>query len=147
MPAPALLSEPAMVSATGGLADISMRRPQGDGYRLSAVAADRLDRAAFHRLLAERFFLGTFRLLVNEGVAAVVVAFVISGRGFPAKIAVDALVIDVVGTRDVFRIFICGISHNFPAKSELEGRKKPPGAQMEILHGTQGGAANRQRNG
>jgi hypothetical protein len=32
MPAPALLSDPAMVRATGILADISIRRPQGDGY-------------------------------------------------------------------------------------------------------------------
>jgi len=40
--------------------------PQARGYRLTAVGADRFDRAAFHRFLAERFFLGALGLLVNE---------------------------------------------------------------------------------
>jgi hypothetical protein len=95
--------------------------------KLSAVGTDRFDRAAFHRFLAERFLFGTLGLLVYEGVAAVVVPLVICGRGLAAKIAVDALVIDVVGAANVFGIFVCGISHIFSAKSELEGRKKPLG--------------------
>src|ERR1700730_8077470 len=118
MPAPALLSEPAMVSATGiivhcshgALSPSSFRRfasTEPGGYRnLPAVGADRFDRAAFHRFLAERFFLGALGLLVNEGVAAVVVALVICGRGFAAKIAIDALIVDVVGPGNVLRIFV-----------------------------------------
>src|SRR5438105_3610612 len=87
------------------------------GYRnLSTVAADRFDGATFHGFLAERFFLGIFGLLIDEGMAPVVVPFVIGRRRFAAKVAVDTLVVDVVRARDVFRIFICRISHNFPAK-------------------------------
>jgi hypothetical protein len=52
-------------------------------------------------------------LLVNERVAAVVVAFVIGGGRFAAKIAVDALIIDVIGAGNVLRIFVCGIGHIF----------------------------------
>lgn len=133
MPAPALLSEPAMVRATGGLADMFEDGPPafvsyGVASRrattLPAVGANGFDRAAFHRFLAERFLLRTFRLLVNERMAAVVVSFVIGGRCFAAEITVDTLVIDIERSRDVFRIFVCWIGHISPAKSEMEGRKK-----------------------
>ena len=82
-------------------------------HHLGAVVADRFDRATFHRFLAESFFLGRLRLLVNVGVSAVVVALEIGGRGFAAQIAVDALFIDVEFAGCVFGIFVGDVGHNF----------------------------------
>src|SRR2546423_8715948 len=106
-----------MVSATGiighcshGALSPSFLHPDASTergeYRLT-VAADGFDGATFHRFLAERFFVGSFRLLIDEGVAAVVVPLVIGRRGFPAKVAVVALVIYELRARDVIRICIC----------------------------------------
>lgn len=47
----------------------------------------------------------------NEGVAAVLVAFEVIGRGFTTKIAINALVVNVIFARSVLRIFICSVSH------------------------------------
>jgi hypothetical protein len=66
-------------------------------------------------------------LFVNEGVAPVVIAFVICRSGLTAKIAVDALVVDVIRSGNVFGVFVCCVGHIFPAKSELERRKKALG--------------------
>src|SRR2546423_2550713 len=143
MPAPALLSEPAMVSATGTLDFAGIffkRRAAGPWLQLSAVGADRFDRAAFHGFLAKRFFLGALRLLVNEGVAAVVVALVIGGRGFAAKIAIDALIVDVVGTGNVLRVFVCGIGHILPLKANSKVEGNPSRANTNL-------ARNRTRRG
>ena len=76
-----------------------------------AVAADGLDRATFHRFFAERFFLGRFGLFVNVGVPAIIVATEIRRCGFTAKIAVNALVIDVELSIYIFGVFICGVGH------------------------------------
>jgi hypothetical protein len=86
---------------------------------LRAVAADRFDRATFHRLFAERFFLGRFGLLVDEGMAAIVVALEVSRRRFPAEITVDALIIDIEFSLYVFGIFVCHVGHksNFGVSS------------------------------
>src|ERR1700677_643079 len=73
--------------------------------RLYAVAADRLDRAAFHGFFAEVFFIGAFWLLEDVGVASVVVSCEICGRGFAAEVAVDALVVHVKFSSHVFRVF------------------------------------------
>jgi hypothetical protein len=43
--------------------------------------------------------------------AAVIVATEVRGSGLTAKIAVDALVIDIELSVDIFGIFICGVSH------------------------------------
>jgi len=58
---------------------------------------------------------------------AVIVPFEIGRRGFPAQIAVDALIIDVKFARYVFGVFVCGIGHGFSLKSEGEtlGRNAP----------------------
>jgi hypothetical protein len=82
-------------------------------YRMTlrAVATDRLDRTTFHRLFAERFFLGRFGLFINVGMPTIIVATEVRGRGFTAKIAIDALVIDIEFSIYIFRIFICGIGH------------------------------------
>ena len=83
-----------------------------DPYRnLRAVAANGLDRATFHRLFAERFFLRRFRLLVYVGMSTIVVTTEVRGRGFTAKIAVYALVVDVELSFDILGIFICGVGH------------------------------------
>jgi len=76
---------------------------------LRAVAADCLDRATFHRLFAQRFFLGRFGLSINVGMTAVIVATEIRGSGFTTKITINALVIDVELPVDIFGIFICGV--------------------------------------
>ena len=95
-----------------------------DPYRnLRAVAANGLDRATFHRLFAERFFLRRFGLLVNVGMSTIIVTTKVRGGGFTAKIAVDALVIDVELSLYILGVFICGIGHFFKAgKNVVEGR-------------------------
>src|SRR2546423_10716092 len=136
MPAPALLSEPAMVSATGTLDFAGIffkRRAAGPWLQLSAVGADRFDRAAFHRFLAERFFLGALGLLVNEGVAAIVVALVICRRRFAAKIAIDALIVDVVRAGNILRIFVCGVGHILPLKANWKVERNPSGANRNLV--------------
>ena len=60
-----------------------------------AIVADGFDRTSFHRFLAKRFLLRGGRLLKHIGVAAVVAAREIRGCGFPAQVAVNALVIDI----------------------------------------------------
>jgi hypothetical protein len=52
-------------------------------------------------------------LLKHIGVAAVVAAREISGCGFPAQVAVNALVIDVKLSGHVFRVFIRNVGHRF----------------------------------
>ena len=79
---------------------------------LAAVVANRLYRAAFHCLFAKAFFLGRLRLLINVRMAAIVVAFEIGRRGFPAQIAVDALVIDIKLTLNVFSVFVSNVGHS-----------------------------------
>ena len=81
-------------------------------YRnLRAVAANGLDRATFHRLFAERFFLRRFRLLVYVGMPTIIVTTEVRGGGFTTKIAVDALIVDVELSFDILGIFICGVGH------------------------------------
>src|SRR5438067_11985686 len=81
---------------------------------LGAVVADRFDRATFHRFLAKAFFFGRFRLLVDVGMAAVVVTFEVRGRGLATQIAVDALLIDIEFPGSIFRIFVRNVGHNLP---------------------------------
>jgi hypothetical protein len=78
---------------------------------LAAVVANRFDRATFLGFLATGFFFRRFWLLVNEGVAAVLIALEIIRGGLAAQIAIDALIIYVVFARHVFRIFICDVCH------------------------------------
>src|SRR2546430_12630747 len=96
------------------------RRSQTAGTGLRAVVADRFDGATFHRFFAEALFLRRLWLFIDVGMAAVVVSLEIGGRGFAAQIAVDALIIDVKLARYVFGVFIRGVGHDFPVKSEAE---------------------------
>jgi hypothetical protein len=73
---------------------------------LGPVVADGLDRAAFHGLLALGLLLGAFGLLVNVGITTVVAAGEIGRSRLATEVTVDALVIDVKLTGDVFRVFV-----------------------------------------
>src|SRR5215471_6216936 len=76
-----------------------------------AVVADGFDRTTFHCLFAEGFLFWTFGLFVNVGMAAVVVPFEIGRRGLAAEVAVDALLIDIKGSRRILRVFVCRVRH------------------------------------
>ena len=76
-----------------------------------AVVPDRFYGTSFHGFLAKRLLLRGGRLLKRIGVAAVVAAPEISGCGFPAQVAVNALVIDVKLSGHVFRVFIRNVGH------------------------------------
>jgi hypothetical protein len=78
-----------------------------------AIVADGFDRTSFHGFLAKRLLLRGGRLLKHIGVAAVVAAREISGCGFPAQVAVNALVIAVKLSGHVFRVFIRNVGHRF----------------------------------
>src|ERR1700682_4613951 len=71
-----------------------------------AIVADGFNRTSFHGFLAKGLLLRGGRLLKHIGVAAVVAAHEISGCGFPAQVAVNALVIAVKFSGYVFRVFI-----------------------------------------
>jgi hypothetical protein len=79
--------------------------------RLLAVATDGFHRAASEGFLAELTLGISLGLLVEEGVTAVVVTLEVGGSGLAAQVAVDALVIDVIGSIDVLRILVGGVSH------------------------------------
>ena len=82
-------------------------------HSASDIVADGFDRTSFHGFLAKRLLLRGGRLLKHIGVAAVVAAHEISGCGFPAQVAVNALVIDVKLSGHVFRVFIRNVGHRF----------------------------------
>src|SRR6266404_9746797 len=76
-----------------------------------AIVADGFDRTSCHGFLAKRLLLRGGRLLKHIGVAAVVAAREISGGGFPAQVAVNALVIAVKLSGHVVRVFIRNVGH------------------------------------
>ena len=77
----------------------------------STVVADRFDRTTFLGFLAAGFLVGARRLLVNEGITAVIVALEIVRRRLAAQVAINALVVHVIFSSHVLGIFICDISH------------------------------------
>jgi hypothetical protein len=79
--------------------------------RLLAIAANGLDRAAGEGFFAEILFLVGFGLLVNVGVTAVVIALEVGGRGLAAEVTINALVVNVVGSRCVMGILVSGVGH------------------------------------
>jgi hypothetical protein len=83
----------------------------GAGKLFFAVVADGLDGAAFKGFHAKgSLFLGG-RLLMDEGIAAFVMARKEIGRRFAAEIAVNALLIDVEFARGVVLPLLCFVSH------------------------------------
>jgi len=81
-------------------------------YGVLRVVTDRLDRAAFHGFLTESFLFWSLRLLEDIGVSAVIVAGEVGGSRLAAKVAINALVVAVVGTSDILGIFVGYISHS-----------------------------------
>ena len=79
---------------------------------LPSVVPDGFDRAAFHRLDALGLLFGGVGLLVNVGIPAIVAAGEIGRGGLAAEVAVDALVINVEFTGDVFGVFVFEFGHN-----------------------------------
>jgi len=84
---------------------------------LFAVAADRFDRATFHRLSAKSDFFVSHGLLLHKGVATLVIAGKKSRGGFAAKIAVDALLVREEFSRNVRFPFVCFVGHGAVNKS------------------------------
>jgi uncharacterized membrane protein YedE/YeeE len=90
---------------------------------LTPVIADGFHGTAFHRFLAKFFLFGTRGLLINVGVAAVIIAAKIARSGLAAEITVDALVIDIVFAGDIFGIAVCDVSHNLLEGEAYTGRE------------------------
>lgn len=76
-----------------------------------AVVPDGFDRAALHGLAALGDLLVILRLLEDVGIAFVIGAGEIVRGRFAAKVAIDALAIDVELAGDVFRISVFAICH------------------------------------
>src|SRR4051812_21478313 len=90
----------------------SCRKSKNEAARpLGAVIPDRLDGAAFLGLSAPGFLFLIFRLLINERIAAVIVAFEIIRSRFAAEIAINALIVHVIFSSGVFGVFICRVCH------------------------------------
>lgn len=102
--------------ATAGVAksDLELsRRATGGQALLRAVIADGFDRATFHRLFAERFFLWGRRLLDHEGMTVFIVHLKVIGRGQYASIAGDAFLIDVKTPGDIVGELFAFIGHTY----------------------------------
>jgi hypothetical protein len=78
---------------------------------LFAVAADSFHRAACEGFFGQLALVVGFRLFEDVGVAAVIVTLEVGRCGLAAQVAVNALVVHVVGTRGVLRIFVFCVSH------------------------------------
>ena len=94
--------------------NIGLQRVEANDLQSAfAIVADGLDRTSFHGFLAKRLLFRRGRLLKHIGVAAVVDAREISGCGFPAQVAVNALVIAVKLSGHVFSVFIRNVGYRF----------------------------------
>lgn len=71
-----------------------VRRLSRNG-KLSGVVADSFDRAGVESFLAKLKLFGSFGLLVNVGVAVLVVSSEIGRRSITADIAIDTLPVDI----------------------------------------------------
>jgi hypothetical protein len=92
----------------GGIDEGSCRE-----LKLFAVVSDGFYGAAFLCLYAKGFFLGSLGLLIDETVAAIVVAREIRWRRLTTKIAVDTLIVHEVSANDILRIFVCDVCHRY----------------------------------
>ena len=68
----------------------------------ASVIADGFYRTAFHRFLAKLLFFGSRGLLVNVGVAAIIIAAKITRGGLAAEVTVNASGVDIESARNVF---------------------------------------------
>lgn len=79
---------------------------------LLAVITDGLDRAALHRFDAQLRFLIVGRLLANVGDTLIVIAGEEVRSGLTAKVAIDAVAVDVELAGHILFIFFVNIGHN-----------------------------------
>src|SRR5438477_7019961 len=100
---------------------------------LGAVVANSFDGTTFHCFFAERFLFRGFGLLINVGVAAVIVTFKIGGRSLAAQIAVDTLLINIVFARNVLGIFVRNVRHSFSVKGGGMLGRNSPSANRNLL--------------
>jgi hypothetical protein len=66
-------------------------------------------------------------------VATVIVSFEIGWGSFAAQIAIDALIIDIKLSRNIFSVFVSGISHILSVNSGTEGYEERSLAQRILL--------------
>jgi len=83
----------------------------GSGAGFFAIIADRIDGASLQSLHAEIDLLLSLGLVVDEGIPAIIVASEKCGGGFAAKIAVDALLIDIETPTNILFPFFGFICH------------------------------------
>jgi hypothetical protein len=84
--------------------------------QLRAVASDGLDGTSFHGFFALDFFFRSRRLFIDEGKTAVVISGEVVRRSLAAKIAIDALVINIVFAHYVVRVSVANVSHKWIVK-------------------------------
>lgn len=84
-----------------------------------AVISNGLNRAAFEGFHAKAHFLFGRGLLVHKGITALVVAGKETRRCLTAKIAINALLIDVKFTAGVLRPFVCFVGHTQRVKERI----------------------------
>ena len=82
------------------------------GWALLAIVTDSLHGAAFHRLSAESNLLIGHRLLANEGKAFVIITSKEIRGGFAAKVAVDAVAVNIELTGYILLSLIVNIGHS-----------------------------------
>lgn len=99
----------------------------------STVVANGFDGTAFHGLFAGGFFFGGRRLLHDVRITSVIPAGVILRCSFAAQVAVDALVVDEVLTRDVLGIPICNVSHKSKSGKRYRLRKSRVQAAFSLF--------------
>ena len=88
------------------------------GAKLFAVVSDGFDRAAFHCLLAKSLLFGRLRLLIDIAVAAIVISREIRGRCLAAKVAVDALLVDVEFPTRILGPFVSLVRHSWTRRTK-----------------------------
>jgi hypothetical protein len=80
---------------------------------LRTVIADRFDGTILHCFLAQSFLFRSLWLPENIRVPGRLIPPEYVRRGFPALIAIDALVIHVITAYSVLCVFICNVCHIF----------------------------------
>lgn len=78
---------------------------------LFTVTTDGLYGAASKGFFAESAFVIRLGLLVDVGVAAVIIALEVGMGRFAAQVTVNALIVNVVGSCYVLSVFVCGVGH------------------------------------
>ena len=94
------------------------------------VVAYSLNRATTHRLIAERFFFVSLRLLINKRIVVFVAAHEIVGRGVAADIAIDARRIHVIRPADVLFYFVVLVRH---ARIRVRDASSLPGSPTDQI--------------